>query len=115
MFATALLSDISYFVTPEIQWKNFATWLIAGGLVFGGLALLWALIDLFRARRGARPIIYFLLLLIAWPLGFINELLHAKDAWATMPEGLVTSAIVAALVIVATILGFSSLRAGEIR
>ncbi len=71
-----------------MQWKNFASWLIVGGLVFGGFALLWALIELFRAdQRGRRPTIYFLLLLATWVLGFINALVHAKDAWASMPDG----------------------------
>ena len=71
-----------------MQWKNFASWLIIGGLIFGGFALLWALVDLFRAGQdGRRPIVYFLLLLAAWILGFIDELVHAKDAWASMPEG----------------------------
>ena len=45
-------------------------------------------------------------------LGFINALIHAKDAWASMPEGLVLSAIVAALAIAATAIGFSPARGG---
>ena len=92
MFLGALLSDFAYSSSYQIQWINFASWLIAGGLVFGGLALLWALIDLLRAdRRGAARCVYFLLLLATWVLGFINALVHAKDAWATMPAGLILS------------------------
>ena len=30
----AVLSDWAYHDTAEIQWSNFASWLIAGGLVF---------------------------------------------------------------------------------
>jgi uncharacterized membrane protein len=110
---SGVLSDWAYFSTNEIQWKNFASWLILGGLVFAGFALLWALIDLFRAAwdRGRR-IIYFLLLLAAWILGFIDELIHAKDAWASMPEALVVSAIVAVLAIAAAGIGLSSMGAG---
>jgi uncharacterized membrane protein len=108
LFLGVLLSDIAYASSYEIQWKNFASWLIVGGLVFGGFALLWALVGLFRAdRRGWRSALYFLLLLVAWVLGFINELVHAMDVWASMPEGLILSAIVAALAIAATGLGFS--------
>ena len=56
LFLGVLLSDIAYSSSYEMQWKNFASWLIVGGLVFGGFALLWALIELFRAdQRGRRP------------------------------------------------------------
>jgi len=106
---SGLLSDWAYYVSHEIQWKNFSDWLIIGGLVLGGFAMLWALINIFRARsdRG-RHVVYFVLLLAAWICGFVNELVHAKDAWATMPEALVLSAITAVLATVATLLAFSS-------
>ncbi|RYD53815.1 MAG: hypothetical protein EOP60_09480 [Sphingomonadales bacterium] len=110
LFLGALFSDLAYFQTYQIQWKNFASWLIPGGLVFAGLALLWTVIELLRADlRGRRPYTYFLVLLGAWILGFINALVHAKDAWASMPLALVLSILVAALVIAATALGFSTL------
>ena len=113
LFLGALLSDYAYSESYEIQWKNFASWLIVGSLVFSGFALLWAMIDLFRARgRGRSRIIYILILLAAWGLGFVNALVHAKDAWASMPAALILSAIVALLAIAATWLGFSTLRAG---
>jgi hypothetical protein len=41
----------------------------------------------------------------------VDELVHAKDAWASMPEALVISVIATALVAAATVLGFSTLRA----
>ena len=108
-----LLSDLAYFSTQEIQWKNFTSWLVMSGLVFMGFALLWALIDLLRGHHDRRRLgIYFLLLLAAWILGFVNELIHAKDAWASMPDALVISGIVAVLAIAATWLGLS---AGQVR
>ena len=116
LFLGALLSDWAYGSTFEIQWKNFSSWLIVGGLVFGGFALLWGLIELFRAdRRASRPMVYFGVLLATWVLGFVNALVHAKDAWASMPAALVLSLIVAVLAIVATWLGFSTLRSGDVR
>ena len=42
LFIGALLSDWAYSATYQIQWINFASWLIAGALVFTGLALLWS-------------------------------------------------------------------------
>lgn len=113
LFLSAMLSDIAYTRSYQIQWSNFASWLIAGGLVFGGLAVVCAVIDLFRAdRRGRRPLVYFILLLATWFVGFFNALIHAKDAWASMPTGLVLSVVVAVLACMATWMGFSSLRVG---
>ena len=116
LFLGVLLADLAYSASYEIQWKNFASWLLVGGLLFGGLALLAGLIGLVRAdRRRGRWLIYLLILLVAWVLGFIDALLHAKDAWASMPAGLILSAIVALLVLAAPVLGFSTLRTGEVR
>lgn len=116
LFLGALLADIAYASSHEVQWTNFASWLILGGLVFGGFALLWALIELLRAdRRGGRRLLYFLLLLATWLLGFVNALIHAKDAWAVMPAALVLSVIVVLLAIAAVWVGFSTLRVGAPR
>jgi len=114
LFLGALLSDIAYWRSYQIQWSNFASWLIAGGLVFCGFALLFAIVNLLRARpRAGRPLVYFLLLLATWILGFINALEHAKDAWASMPAGLVLSALVTLLTCIATYVGLTNLRTGD--
>lgn len=111
LFLGALLSDIAYYQSYQIQWANFAAWLIAGGLLFCGLALLFALGNLARAqRRSGRPTLYFLLLLATWVLGMYNALEHAKDAWAVMPVGLVLSVLVSLLACVATWVGLTNLR-----
>ncbi|WP_210529652.1 DUF2231 domain-containing protein [Rubellimicrobium arenae] len=117
LFLSALVCDIAYSRTFEIQWANFASWLNAGGLLGGGLALLWAFINLIRSRdyRSGRAVVYFVLLLATWVAGFINVLVHAKDAWATMPEGLYLSILATALALVAAWIGFSGLRVREMR
>ena len=113
LFLGGLLSDIAYFNSYQIQWSNFAAWLIAGGLVFCGLALLFALANLVGAeRRSGRPTLYFVLLLVTWVLGLINAFEHAKDAWAVMPAGLVLSVIVTVLALIAAWTGLSNLRSG---
>jgi uncharacterized membrane protein len=117
LFLGALASDLAYRSTFHIQWANFSSWLIAGGLLVGGFAVLWALINLFRrgtARKG-RLIIYFVVLLAMWALGFVNALVHAKDAWATMPEGLYLSAITTLLALVAAWIGYSGFRTREVK
>ena len=115
LFLGALLSDIAYYRSYHIQWSNFSSWLIAGGLVFCGLATLFALAHLIRADRKTRPLIYLTLLMATGVLGFINALQHAKDAWATMPAGLLLSVIVTLLACLATWIGLTSLRAGDVR
>ena len=101
LFGT-LLCDIAYWKTAQIQWNNFASWLLAGALVVGAIALVAALVAWIRAEgaRG-RHLLYFLLLLAVWVLAFVDVLVHARDAWATMPDALVLSVIVAALACVA--------------
>lgn len=114
LFLGVLLTDVAYYNTYEVQWKNFASWLLVGALVYCGLALLWALFALIRVGwRVRRSAIYLLLLLAAWLLGFVNALVHASDAWASMPGALVLSAIVMALVLAATWLGLFDSRRVE--
>lgn len=116
LFLGGLLSDIAYSNTYQIQWSNFASWLIAGGLVFCGLALLFALVNLLQAHpKAGRPTLYFLLLLITWVLGLINAFEHAKDAWAVMPSGLILSVIVTLLSCVSAWTGLTNLRSGGAR
>ena len=116
LFLGALLSDLAYWNTFQIQWANFSSWLIAGGLLGGGFALLWALVDLIRFRRAGSPraLIYFVLLLVMFVLGFINALVHAKDAWATMPESLYLSAVTTLLALAAAWIGYSGFRSVEV-
>lgn len=113
LFIGALLSDYAYSSSYHVQWTNFSSWLIAGGLVFAGLALVWAVIDLLRAdlRWRKRSLLYVLLLAVTFLLGFVNALVHAKDAWASMPSGLILSVIVALLAVLTVGVGFSTLRA----
>ena len=111
LFLGAALSDLAYSKSFEIQWNNFASWLIAGGLVFGAIALIFALVDLFRPYQRARGSVpYFVILLATWVVGFFDALMHARDAWASMPTGLILSIIVTVMACVATWLGFRAPR-----
>ena len=116
LFLGATLSDVAYARTAEIQWTNFASWLIAGGLVLAGAALLFMLVDLVRANRRAPGIGgYAIVLLATWLVGFFNALVHARDAWAGMPMGLVLSVIATVLAAIATWQGFAARHTGVIR
>ena len=111
----AALSDIAYFRTYEIQWQNFASWLIVGGLVLSAFAVLSSLFDLRAARRTRAAVIYALLVIAMWIVGFFNALMHARDAWASMPGGLVLSVITVVLGLVATVMAFRRVRTGELQ
>jgi len=109
LFVGAAINDYAYTSSAQVQWLNFANWLIAGGLVFAGGALLCVVAGLVRGYRG--PCVLDVLLLLAlWILGFIDALIHARDAWAAMPTGLILSIVVAVLACLAAWLGFSRFR-----
>src|SRR5690606_41041659 len=57
----------------EIQWNNFASWLVSGGLVLAAIALVCAVVGV--ARRGSRTrrrVVYLLVLAAAWIVQFFN-------------------------------------------
>ena len=112
LFLGGLVSDLAYADSYQIQWANFASWLIAFAMVFTGFALLWSVVDSLRGRRRGWPLACLVLLVAMFILGLVNSFVHARDAWGSMPEGLVLSVIVTLLAIIATGLGFSSLRTG---
>lgn len=85
-----VLSNWAYAATQQIQWTNFASWLVAGSLVFAGLALVWAIVELLAARTRAGAI-YAGLVLATFAIGFLTALMLAKDAWGAMPGALILS------------------------
>lgn len=117
LFLGALLSDWAYSATYEVQWTNFASWLNAGALIFVGLALLWAIVDSLRADtdRHRSGWIHVALLALTFAVGFVNALIHARDAWAAMPAALILSIITFLLALAAIWTGFSSRRHGDVR
>ena len=112
LFLGALLSDHAYARTYEIQWSNFASWLLIGAMVLATPVMLWAIADFLRARQ--RPL-YLLVVLATWITGFLAELHHARDAWAIMPAAPWLSLAATLLAAIATWLGFATLRARGVR
>ena len=110
-FTLALFTDIAYWQTANIMWQNFSAWLLFAGLVFGGLAALAGIIDLFarssvRAQKPAWPHAIGNIVVLA--LAFLNSLIHAGDGWtAVVPTGLILSAVTVMLVIATSFMGRS--------
>jgi uncharacterized membrane protein len=112
LFLGGLLSDLAYGSSAEIQWSNFAAWLLVGAMVFTGFALLWSFIDLIRiATWRGRPLLSFVLLLALFAIGLVDSFVHARDAWGIMPAAPILSAIVTLIAALAAFIGLSSLRA----
>lgn len=111
LFSTALASDIAYLKTSEIQLTNFASWAIAGALVFGGLVVAWALVDwLVKLRRpdSRSRLSYFVVLAAMWLIGLVNAFHHARDAWSSVgTAGVGLSVVTTVLALVAGWMFFS--------
>lgn len=104
LFLGALLADWAYVRSPEVQWINFAAWLNAGATAMAGFAVLATGLDaLFRRRRSR---IAFGLIAATFAVGFIAALVHTRDAYASMPGGLVLSLFAFLLALAAVIAGF---------
>jgi uncharacterized membrane protein len=105
-FAGALVTDLVYWQMPDVMWERFSIWLIMAGLVMAGLAVFAYVINSLAGRgrrRGA-----------AWPrlagyavavcLAVINAFVHSRDGYtAVVPSGLMLSASVVAVLLLAEI------------
>lgn len=112
LFSSALVTDIAYLRTAEIQWTNFSAWLITGALVFGGLVLAWALVSLVLGWRSEarRPrMVYAGVLAVMWLLGLVNAFKHSQDGWSSVQTfGLMLSILCTLLALVAGVLAFTA-------
>lgn len=113
LFTTALVTDIAYLRTQELQWTNFSAWLIAGGLMFTGLVLVWALVSVFLAFRHGerlRHFIYAALMAALFVVGLANAFQHSRDGWSSVGTfGLVLSIMSAALALSAAVIAHTRL------
>lgn len=110
-FIGALVTDIVFASTANLTWQYFSIWLITAGLVMGALAAVAGLIDYFGDRRirAKRPATWHMLLnILAMILSLLNAFVHSRDGWtAVVPEGLILSAVVVAILGVSGWLGGS--------
>ena len=118
LFPAALLTDIAYLRTEQIQWTNFSAWLIAGAMVFTGLVLAWAVVSLVIGLRGGdrlRRMVYAGLLAGLFVVGLINAFQHSRDGWSSVGTfGLLLSILSAILALAAGVIAHSSLFSREV-
>lgn len=110
-FIGALITDIAYYNSANVQWSNFSIWLITAGLVLGGFAALTGIIDYAGDRRvrSARPAtLHMILNISAFIIEIVNAFVHSRDGWtAVVPTGLTLSIISVILLGVSAWLGGS--------
>jgi uncharacterized membrane protein len=109
-FIGALLTDITYYVTAEIMWADFSSWLLVVGVILGVLAAIAGLVD-FLGNRVIRSLtaawLHLIGNLLVLVLSFFNALIHTRDAWTSVvPTGLILSVIVVLILPVTGWLGW---------
>jgi uncharacterized membrane protein len=104
-FTGALVTDLVYWQMPDVMWERFSIWLIMAGLVMAGLAVFAYVINSLAGRRrssSARPRLVGYA--VAVFLAVINAFVHSRDGYtAVVPSGLILSAIVVAVLLLAEI------------
>ena len=108
LLMAALFTDFMYSSNALMQWSNFSAWLIAGGLVLALASAIVLLLEVAVGLAGAIRWLDFILLTAATVLSIVNVLVHTRDAWTSVvPTGITLSAIVAVLLLVTGIRGWT--------
>jgi uncharacterized membrane protein len=99
-----LLSDIAFWRTGDLFWARASLWLVAAGVVTALLAAIFGLIDfstIKRARAHTAGWIHIIGNLTAVALSAVSWFLRTRDAAGTiLPTGLISSALVAGVLLV---------------
>lgn len=111
-FIGALMTDIAYVETLDMQWSNFSMWLITAGLVVAAVAAVVGIIELLvtRPRRWFRA---------GWtlPIGaaaasivsVFNAFVHSRDAYqSVVPTGLTLSVVAVVILCLIPVFGRGS-------
>ena len=110
-FIGALLTDIAYVKSANVQWTNFSVWLITAGLVMGGFAALAGIIDYAgdrRVRAARAATAHMVINITVYVLELFNAFVHSRDGWTSVvPTGLTLSIISVLLLAVSGWLGQS--------
>jgi uncharacterized membrane protein len=108
LLIAAFVTDLMYYRTSLMQWANFSAWLIVFGLVIALIAAVLLVLDFVLGRAGRMNWFHFILVTAAVLLSLLNVLVHSRDAWTSVvPQGLVLSAIVTLLLLIAGFGGWS--------
>lgn len=103
-FGGALITDIAYWSSLNVQWVNFSSWLLFAGLVVAFFAVVAGFIDLWREPQLFRGH-------VGWLYGAGNALglilaigdafVHSRDGYTSVvPSGITLSALAFLLLVI---------------
>ena len=107
LFIAALIFDIIYVYSANLMWTKSASWLILIALLFAVIPRVINLVQVwFSAARRTLPAgkIDFWLNLIAILVAILNCFVHARDAYAAVPQAVICSAITVICLLIANII-----------
>lgn len=108
-FIGALITDIVYTQTYDMQWATFSVWLLAAGLVVALFAVITGMTDFVgdkRIRNITAAWVHGIGNGIASILAIINVFVHSRDGYtAVVPTGLTLSILTVAIMAVTAWLG----------
>jgi uncharacterized membrane protein len=106
LFVAALIFDVVYDRTAEMLWIKSAAWLITIALFFAIVPRLINLVRVgFPGASGRRPgeVASFWITLLGLVAAIVNAFVHTRDAYATMPDGMLLSLVTVMLLIAARV------------
>jgi uncharacterized membrane protein len=109
-FTGALLTDIAYWRSTDMQWANFSAWLLAAGLFIAVFAVIVGIIDFLSDRRVRELGVAWLYAggnAVAIILAILNSFIHSRDAYTSVvPTGLILSALTVLIMLVTGWMGW---------
>lgn len=103
-FVGALVTDLAYWHSPNMQWANMSAWFLTIGLLVAVLAVIAGLIDFLGDRRipRLRPAwIHAVGNAAALIVAIFNAFIHSRDAYTSVvPTGLILSAVTVLILLV---------------
>lgn len=103
-FVGTLASDLAYAVTKDILWGDFSDWLVSVGVIISVFVVIAGLIDMIGGRRARAPSriwLHAIGTILALALAVLDALVHTRDAYGQLPQGLILSLLVV-LILAAT-------------
>jgi uncharacterized membrane protein len=93
LFATALFTDVAYWLTADPLWSTMSSWLLLAGLVIATLAFIAEVLRLPGGLRRRSARIHLLGDGLAILLSILNFIFHVRDGYsAVVPAGPLLSA-----------------------
>ena len=109
-FTGALLTDIAYWQSANMQWANFSAWLLAAGLFIALFAVIVGIIDFVADRRVRELGLAWLYAggnAVAILLAILNSFIHSRDAYTSVvPMGMILSFLTVMIMLVTGWMGW---------